>query len=152
VTDRDIDTLQASMNRRALVTKLAVGAFAVPAIVAFKLDALARAGTFSKHPPKQGPDCHMPNGSMANGTTSPPQGGGDGPPKHDHDHDHDPPKGKPHGGDDGPPKGKPHGGHDDDPPKGKPHGGHDDDRPKDKGGKGKGKSKGGRGKSKSHEQ
>lgn len=40
---------QSGFDRRALVTKLAVGAFAVPAIVAFKLDSLARAGTHGGH-------------------------------------------------------------------------------------------------------
>jgi hypothetical protein len=90
VPDREIDA-QGGMNRRALVTKLAVGAFAVPAIVAFKLDSLARAGTFSKHHEKKGPDCHMPNGTLANGTMPdgeipPPDDGG-----HKKHKKHDPP-------------------------------------------------------------
>jgi hypothetical protein len=115
VSDRDIDAAHAGMNRRALVTKLAVGAFAVPAIVAFKLDSLARAGGFSKHPQRDrhsDPDCHIANGTQPNGTlpdsgtipdgtdSGPPQGGdggdgGDGHKKKKHrDSDDDGPKKK----------------------------------------------------------
>lgn len=36
-----------TMDRRRLVKKLAVGAFAIPVVVSFKLDSLARAGDFS---------------------------------------------------------------------------------------------------------
>jgi len=68
VSDRDNDAAQVRLDRRALVTKLAVGAFAVPAIVAFKLDSLARAGGFSHHPRHSDPDCHLPNGAQPNGT------------------------------------------------------------------------------------
>jgi hypothetical protein len=111
VSDRDIDAAHAGMNRRALVTKLAVGAFAVPAIVAFKLDSLARAGGFSKHEHEHrdrhsDPDCHLPNGTQPNGTlpdgvsiansTEPdPPGDGDGGHKKKH-----------HGSDDDGPKKK----------------------------------------------
>jgi hypothetical protein len=69
-----------------------VGAVAVPAIVAFKLDSLARAGTFSKHHEHKGPDCHMPNGTQANGTL--PDGGTQPPPDdggHKKHKKHDPP-------------------------------------------------------------
>jgi hypothetical protein len=71
VSDPDVDAAQAGMDRRALVTKLAVGAFAVPAIVAFKLDSLARAGGFSNHP--RHPDCTQPNGTQPDGQTPPPE-------------------------------------------------------------------------------
>ena len=76
MSDRDNDAAHAGMDRRALVTKLAVGAFAVPAIVAFKLDSLARAGGFSKGHQRerdQDPDCHLPNGTQPDGTL--PDGG-----------------------------------------------------------------------------
>jgi hypothetical protein len=82
VSDREIEAAHEGMNRRALVTKLAVGAFAVPAIVAFKLDSLARAGGFSKHPRPSDPGCHLPNGTQPNGTL--PDGGA--PPPDDDDH------------------------------------------------------------------
>jgi hypothetical protein len=84
VSDREIDAVGEGMNRRALVTKLAVGAFAVPAIVAFKLDSLARAGGFSQHPRPSDPGCHLPNGTQPNGTL--PDGSSTPPDDDDHDH------------------------------------------------------------------
>ena len=101
MSDPHIEVEPSGFNRRALIKKMAVGAFAVPAIVSFELDSLARAGTFSSKPPKH----TYPNQSEPN--QHPPKDCD--PPKH-HEPDTKPPKH--HEPDPKPPK---H--HDPDPPK-----------------------------------
>jgi hypothetical protein len=70
VSDWNFEDAQSGLDRRAMVRRLAVGAFAVPAIVAFKLDSLARAGG-----PSRG---HHPGSSEGNGTTYPGSSDGNG--------------------------------------------------------------------------
>jgi hypothetical protein len=78
VSDPHIEEGQSGLNRRLLIKRMAVGAFAVPAIVSFQLDSLARAGTFTtKHPSHMYPNQTEPNQHK--------------PPKH-----HKPHKPKPH--------------------------------------------------------
>lgn len=64
---------QPGLNRRALVQRMAVGAFAMPAIISFQLDSLARAGTFKgkkhpKHPKQDCPNQTEPNQTWPNQT------------------------------------------------------------------------------------
>jgi hypothetical protein len=94
VSDPHNEVEPSGFNRRSLIKKMAVGAFAVPAIVSFELDSLARAGTFSSKPPK-----HMyPNQTEANQHPPKPPKDCDPPKQHDPDpkppkqHDPDPPK------------------------------------------------------------
>ena len=62
VSDPHSEAEQSGLDRRSLVKKMAVGAFAVPAIVSFQLDSLARAGTFStKSPSHTYPNQTEPN-------------------------------------------------------------------------------------------
>jgi len=83
VSDPQNEGEQSGLDRRSLVKKMAIGAFAVPAIVSFQLDSLARAGTFGnkgsspKHtyPNQSHANQHHPNQSHAN----------QHPPKHEHD-------------------------------------------------------------------
>jgi hypothetical protein len=64
VSDANVEGERQGFNRLTLVKKMAVGAFAVPAIVSFQLDSLARAGTFSKG--THGCDHSHPNQTVAN--------------------------------------------------------------------------------------
>jgi hypothetical protein len=71
VSDLDLEGGQPGLDRRALVKKLAVGAFAVPAIVSFQLDSLARAQTFKgeshrNHPKQECPNQTNPNQTWPN--------------------------------------------------------------------------------------
>jgi hypothetical protein len=91
VTDPRSEVEVAGFNRRSLIKKMAVGAFAVPAIVSFELDSLARAGTFSSKPPKHTyPNQTEPNQHPPKDCDPPKHHDPDPkPPKH---HDPDPPK------------------------------------------------------------
>jgi hypothetical protein len=84
VSDPHIEEGQTEFDRRSLVKKMAVGAFAVPAIVSFQLDSLARAGTFSTKAPKH----TYPNQTEPNQCPPKPHK----PPKH---HEPEPQKHKP---------------------------------------------------------
>ena len=84
MSDPHIEGEQSRLNRRSLIKKMAVGAFAVPTIVSFQMDSLARAGSTSKK--HQDPGQSYPNQCHPNQQPDP----------HDHDHDphghdHDPP-------------------------------------------------------------
>ena len=56
------------LDRRALVKKLAIGAFTAPVIASFGLDSIARAGTFDggKHGHQACPNQALGNQSVAN--------------------------------------------------------------------------------------
>ena len=90
-----IEGEQQGLDRRALVKRMAIGAFAVPAIVSFQLDSLARAGTFTKKPPKHTypnqtePNQHFPNQDCPPKPPKPPK------PPHGKPHEKPPPKPKP---------------------------------------------------------
>jgi hypothetical protein len=56
VSNQGVEGESSGFNRLTLVKKMAVGAFAVPAIVSFQLDSLARAGTFHARGHQQGSD------------------------------------------------------------------------------------------------
>ena len=89
MSDPHIEEEQSRLNRRSLIKKMAVGAFAVPTIVSFQMDSLARAGSFSKK--HQEPSHSYPNQCHPNQQPDPHDHDHDHDP-HDHDHDHDPPK------------------------------------------------------------
>jgi hypothetical protein len=72
VSDSDIERANGGIDRRSFVKKLAVGAFAVPVVVSFQLDDLARAGTFHKKPPKD-PGHSYPNQTEPNQPCEPPK-------------------------------------------------------------------------------
>lgn len=69
MSNGNIDDVPSGMDRRALVKKMAVGAFAVPAIASFKLDSLAHAGTL---PGSSYPNQTQPNQTYSNQTCDPP--------------------------------------------------------------------------------
>ncbi len=52
MSDVPVEGEQQGLDRRALVKRMAIGAFAVPAIVSFQLDSLARAGTLHEEAPE----------------------------------------------------------------------------------------------------
>jgi hypothetical protein len=57
-----------AFDRRSFVKKAAVGAFAIPAIVSFKLDSLARASGYHSYPNQTLPDQSFPNQTYPNQT------------------------------------------------------------------------------------
>jgi hypothetical protein len=100
VSDPQIEGDQSGLDRRSLIKKMAVGAFAVPVIVSFQLDSLARAGTLggSGTPTHTYPNQTHPNQTHPN-QTHPNQHDHEHHRKHGHKHGHkhkhdDPPKHK----------------------------------------------------------
>ncbi len=70
--DQELDIgTSSAFDRRSFVKKMAVGAFVVPAVVSFRLDSLAQAGTSHGYPNQTYPNQTYPNQTYPNQTWPP---------------------------------------------------------------------------------